>query len=321
MRYRLLGDTGLTVSEIGFGAWGIGGLTAGETSYGATDDKTSLAALACAFDCGITFYDTSNAYGDGRSEALIGAVFANRRDRVVIATKAGIAAFDRPPDFSPGYLRRSLDDSLRRLRTDYVDVLQLHNPAPDLLRGRPEILDCLRDLQRAGKIRSFGASVKSPAEALPLIRDCRVPIVQANLNMLDIRAFDSGLFDRAREHRVGVIARTPLCFGFLSGAVTRETDFPPGDHRRAWPRAQIEQWIAGADAVHRAITGPVTQSKTQTALRFCLSFAGVSTVIPGMLTPVEVAENAAASDQGPVPQSAIDRVLEINRRASFLARA
>ena len=321
MRYRLLGDTGLTVSEIGFGAWGIGGLTAGETSYGATDDKTSLAALACAFDCGITFYDTSNAYGDGRSEALIGAAFANRRDRVVIATKAGIAAFDRPPDFSPDYLRRSLDDSLRRLRTDYVDVLQLHNPAPDLLRGRPEILDCLRDLQRAGKIRSFGTSVKSPAEALPLMRDCRVPIVQANLNMLDIRAFDSGLFDRAREHRVGVIARTPLCFGFLSGAVTRGTDFPPGDHRRAWPRAQIEQWIAGADAVHRAITGPVTQSKTQTALRFCLSFAGVSTVIPGMLTPEEVAENAAASDQGPVPQSAIDRVLEINRQARFLARA
>src|SRR5215203_5260822 len=126
MKYRALGRTGLTVSEIGFGAWGIGGRTVGQTSYGDTDDATSLAALGRALDRGITFFDTSSAYGNGHSEALIGRAFASSRQRVVIATKAGYEAWDRPPDFSAAAIVASAESSLARLRTDYIDLFQLH---------------------------------------------------------------------------------------------------------------------------------------------------------------------------------------------------
>src|SRR5215472_7737118 len=139
MNYRPLGRTGLIVSEIGFGAWGIGGRTVEQTSYGDTDDGVSLAALARALDRGITFFDTASAYGDGHSEELLGVALAPHRDRVVIATKAGYTRFDQPPDYAAQPLRRSLEASLRRLRSDHVDLLQLHNPSLDMLTARPEI--------------------------------------------------------------------------------------------------------------------------------------------------------------------------------------
>jgi aryl-alcohol dehydrogenase-like predicted oxidoreductase len=317
MKYRPLGRTGVTVSEIGFGAWGIGGRTAGETSYGATDDARSCAALERAFELGITFYDTSNVYGDGHSEALIGEVFAHRRERVVIATKAGLARYDAPPDFSPGALRRSLDESLARLRTNYVDLFQLHNPPPDLYRRQPESYAALQELVRDGKVRSFGVSVKTPAEALAMLKEHIVPVVQVNFNMLDIRALDSGLLERAARAGVGLIARTPLSFGFLSGAVTQETRFPEGDHRRRWPQPQIERWIEGAAALNEAAGQGPSEPPSQVALRFCLSFRGVSTVIPGILSPEEAEQNARASAAGALSDAARDRVVALNRRESF----
>ena len=127
MKYRPLGKTGLIVSEIGFGAWGIGGRTVGTTSYGDTDDAMSLAALRRARECGISFFDTSAAYGNGHSEELIGQAFEGSRTSIVIATKAGYDSWDRPPDFSPAAITVSAEASLRRLRTDYIDLLQLHN--------------------------------------------------------------------------------------------------------------------------------------------------------------------------------------------------
>jgi len=133
MNYRSLGRTGLVVSEIGFGAWGIGGRTVSQTSYGDTDDRTSLAALARAHDCGITFFDTSAAYGNGHSEELIGEALAGVRHKAVLATKAGYEAWDRPPDFSAAAIVASTERSLGRLRTDYLDLLLLHNAPLDVL--------------------------------------------------------------------------------------------------------------------------------------------------------------------------------------------
>ena len=133
MNYRSLGRTGLVVSEIGFGAWGIGGRTVSQTSYGDTDDRTSLAALARAQDCGITFFDTSAAYGNGHSEELIGEALAGVRHEAVLATKAGYEAWDQPPDFSAAAIVASTERSLARLRTDYVDLLLLHNAPLDTL--------------------------------------------------------------------------------------------------------------------------------------------------------------------------------------------
>src|ERR1041384_5899737 len=127
MRSRALGRA-LTVSEIGFGAWGIGGATPGATSYGATDDRVSLRAIEKALDLGITFFDTSNVYGYGHSEELLGQVLAGRRAQAVIATKAGLVRYGDPVDLSPDAIRTSLEQSLCRLRTDRVDLLLLHNP-------------------------------------------------------------------------------------------------------------------------------------------------------------------------------------------------
>jgi len=316
VKYRPLGETGLTVSEIGFGAWGIGGRTSGTTSYGDTDDRTSLAALGRALDSGITFFDTSAAYGDGHSEALIGRAFGGCRDKVVIATKAGYESWDRPPDFSADAVVASTEKSLARLRSDYVDLLQLHNPTSEVL-GDERLREALARLKAAGKIRAWGVSAKSPTEALEALTKFDAPVVQANFNMMDVRVIDSGLLALVAQRGAGVIGRTPLCFGFLSGTITRETAFPEGDHRLGWSRAQLDNWIDGAAELLTAVGAQPGREGAHAALRFCLAQPALSTTIPGILTTAEAEENAAASGLGPLPPAAVAAVLDINKRRQF----
>lgn len=319
MNYRRLGRTGLVVSEVGFGAWGIGGQTDGLTSYGKTDDAVSLAALRRALDAGITFVDTSCVYGYGHSEELIGEAFKHDRDRVVIATKTGYTKWTDQSDFSPEVIRQSLDMSLQRLKSDYVDLLQLHNPKPSVVND-PAVSGVLNDIVRAGKARAWGVSMRSPAEALEIMQHPDVGSVQVNLNMMDVRAVDSGLLDAAAEKDIGIIARTPLCFGFLTGTITKDTVFPPGDHRNGWSPAQIQRWIEGANDLHTAAAAP-GDTHVQVALRFCLSFPSVASVIPGILTPAEIDENASAGMLGPLPPEALEAILTINRQQSFFVTA
>ncbi|MFO1084483.1 MAG: aldo/keto reductase [Reyranellaceae bacterium] len=320
MNYRALGRTGIVVSEIGFGAWGIGGRTVAETSYGDTDDLTSLAALARARECGITFFDTSAAYGDGHSEELIGDAFHACRSDVVLATKAGYDSWNRPPDFSPEAIVASTERSLRRLRTDYVDLLLLHNPPSDILRSG-EIREVFARLLDSGKILAWGASTKSPGDALTALRSTDIPVIQANFNMMDVRALTGGLFEALEGLGTGFIARTPLCFGFLSGTIRHDTNFPPGDHRLGWSPAQLANWIDGARDLLDVIGAEPGTSGVQAALRFCLSFREVSSTIPGILTPAEADQDAAASALGSLPQRALDAVLEINRNRQFFVAA
>jgi aryl-alcohol dehydrogenase-like predicted oxidoreductase len=316
VKYRALGRTGLSVSEIGFGAWGIGGRTSGTTSYGDTDDRTSLAALARALERGITFFDTSAAYGNGHSETLIGQAFAGRRDKVMIATKAGYDSWDRPPDFSADAVVASVEKSLARLRSDYIDLLQLHNPPAEALRDE-HLRAVLARLQADGKIRTWGVSAKSPAEAIEALAEFDAPVIQANFNMMDVRALESGLLAETERRGAGFVSRTPLCFGFLSGTIGRDTAFPVGDHRLGWSRAQLDNWIDGANDLLQAVGAPPGAAGAQAALRFCLAFPAVSTVIPGILTPEEADQNAAASVAGRLPAAAVDAVLAINRRRQF----
>ncbi len=319
MNYRRLGHSGIEVSEIGFGAWGIGGATEGLTSYGVTDDAVSAAALRRAYEAGITFFDTSSVYGYGHSESLIGREFRAFRDRVVIATKAGFTHWNSRPDFSPETIVHSCEQSLLRLRSDYVDILQLHNPDPATI-SREDVIAALERLVRQGKTRAWGLSMRSPQDALAALQGARPAVLQVNLNMMDVRAVECGLLDAASERGIGIIARTPLCFGFLSGAVRPDTVFPPGDHRLGWKPEQIKAWCAGADSVMEAVPRPPGSTPAQAALRFCLSFEAVSTVIPGMLKPAEVDENAAASRLGPLPAPAVEAVLQLNRTHQFFVR-
>jgi aryl-alcohol dehydrogenase-like predicted oxidoreductase len=319
MRHRPLGRTGLEVSEIGFGAWGIGGTTPGATSYGATSDDESRRALERALERGIDFFDTSGVYGAGHSERLIGEVLGARRARVVLATKAGRGDYLSPADFSPDAIRRSLDASTARLRTDWVDLLQLHNPPVKQMRPDDPALETMRSLQREGRIRAFGISVADPIEARIAIEELGAPVLQLNLNLLDQRPFDDGVLDLAARHGCGIIARTPLCFGVLTGAVDEATRFAPDDHRSVWPREQIDRWVEASRSFVARVARRDVQTPAQIALRFCLSSPAVAATIPGMLTCEQVDENASASDLGPLPSGDFDALRELyaSRRDSL----
>ena len=180
--------------------------------------------------------------------------------------------------------------------------------------------EALAGLEAAGNIRAWGFSARSPAEAIAAVTELDAPVVQANFNMMDVRAAESGLLDEARRHEAGLIGRTPLCFGFLSGAISRDTVFPPGDHRHGWSMAQLANWIEGASELLAAIGADPGTSGAQSALRFCLAFPEISSVIPGILRPAEAEDNAAASDLGPLPERAVRAVLEINRRRQFFVK-
>ena len=141
MKYRELGRSGLKVSELGFGTWGIGGNQNGAIGYGPTDDDESIAALETAFDQGINFFDTSDLYGFGKSESLLGKAFSHRRDRVIIASKFGFKNFDGNQDFSPGYMRKALESSLQRLNSSYIDLYQLHSPPTAIVENSDLIIN------------------------------------------------------------------------------------------------------------------------------------------------------------------------------------
>jgi aryl-alcohol dehydrogenase-like predicted oxidoreductase len=315
MNYCSLGKTSIQISEIGFGAWGIGGMTPGASSYGPTDDDTSCRALSCALDNGITFYDTSNAYGDGHSERLIGTTFNKTRDQVIIATKVGLLKYGVPLNFSTQAITTSLNQSLGRLKTDYVDLLQLHNPPPDVMENGDKILDCIDRLKSEGKIRAFGVSAQTPEHGLLAIKYLKPEALQVNFNMLDRRAVECGLMELAQGTQTSLVARTPLCFGFLSGTIVKNTQFESWDHRSRWPQEQVNAWVEGAEALLDCRKHEPIQTKPQFAMRFCLSFPQISTVIPGMMTEKEVLDNIRVSKLGPltaVEMESLDKVYQEN---------
>ena len=320
MKYRKLGDTGLEVSEIGFGAWGIGGLTEGATSYGPTSDDDSRLALRAAFDAGITFYDTSDIYGNGHSETLLGESFKHKRHEVVLGSKVGYLRHGGDQDFSSRHIRASLERSLKRLQTDYLDLYQLHSPAIGMLRGDNEVLATMRDLQLEGKIRAFGISTRSPDEGLAAVQEFGFKSIQANLNLLDQRAVSNGLLDFCRKEQSGFVCRTPLCFGFLSGRFDTTVTFDDRDHRSTWHPDQIKLWSGAWRIFWNAALNLTGQTPTQLAIRFCLSLGGISTVIPGMVGVVEVAENIVASDLLPFTPSELQYIHDLYLKNEFFLR-
>jgi aryl-alcohol dehydrogenase-like predicted oxidoreductase len=293
MKYRTLGKTGLKVSEVGFGAWAIGGNAFGN-SYGPTDDKTSVDAVKKALDLGCNFFDTADAYGHGHSEELLGQALKDRRTGVIIATKAGADFYHDPPrmNFSPDYLAFALGKSLERLQTDIVDLYQLHNPPIHLLRNG-KIFEGLEKLVDSGKIRHYGISIHDPEEGILAIRNGRPSTIQVVFNILRQEAKNK-LFDAARENNVAIIAREPLSNGFLSGKITADSTFPPGDIRFNFPRNYFHSLVKATQQLKFLQSGARTLA--QASLRFILDHREVATVIPGAKTPEQVEEDLRASE-------------------------
>lgn len=316
MNLRPLGNTGIRVSEIGFGAWGIGGNVGGAVAYGATDDRASEAALRRAVELGVNFFDTAAFYGCGHSETLLGRALAEVRDHVLLATKVGFVDTAGQQDFSPSHLRESLEGSLVRLRTDRVDLYQLHSPPVAVLEADLRIVTTMESLVREGKARTWGISVRNPDEGRQALERWTVPCLQLNLNLLDQRALESGLLDLCAARGVGVIGRTPLCFGFLTGRY-EDIQFAADDHRRNWPPEQVRRWGDAWRLFADRLMERQRQTPAQLALRFCLSHPAVSTVIPGMLTTAHVEENVAASALGPLSPDDLRTVAEIYHGNTF----
>lgn len=317
MKYRDLGKTGIKVSEIGFGAWEIGGLTEGATSYGETDDKESKKALIKAYEKGINFFDTSNVYGNGHSEELLGETFENLREGVVIASKVGLLRHNGPQDFTPEYIIKSLDSTLKRLRTDYLDLYQLHSPPIKILYEMPEIINTLSKLKEKGKIKAFGISARSPEEGIIAATKYPLDSIQINFNLIDQRAVESGFMNICDKKGIGIIGRTPLCFGFLSGKYEKDYKFSPDDHRSTWFKEQREIWANAYTLFLEAVDKNINQTNAQIALRYCLSYNPISVIIPGMLNEKEVIENAHASDLGALKKHEISKLENIFKENTF----
>ncbi|MBI3951956.1 MAG: aldo/keto reductase [Acidobacteria bacterium] len=299
MEYRTLGRTRLRVSEIGLGAWAIGGpstLGGRPIGWGETDDATSLRTLEACLDVGINFIDTADVYGSGHSEELVGQAFKGKRDRVIIATKVGNR--DTPErgwfkDFSRKWVREAVEASLRRLQTDYIDLYQLHSPDRDF-HYTPEVFDVFEELKQAGKIRYYDVSVGLWQHGISVIETGRGDALQVLFNLLQ-REAATGLFPLTQRHYIGIIVRVPLASGFLTGKFTAETRFPPNDHRSKYSPEQIREIVGRVERI-KAAAQTLNKPLAQIALQYCLSHPAVSTVIAGAKTPEQLRQNAAASD-------------------------
>ena len=266
MRYRLLGKTGLRVSEIGFGAWAIGGpfeVAGVPLGWSNTSDDDSLAAIRRARDLGVNFFDTSDIYGLGRSESLLGIVLSRNREKSIISTKVGnvrTAAGEFRKDFSKKHIFYAIDGSLKRLRTDYVDLYQVHNPTISDLENE-EVQEAMEQLQEWGKIRFWGVSVATPQDGLEVMRRGWGYTLQVLYNIINQQPAEQ-LLPMAKQKNFGIIARVPLASGLLSGKYTAETVFGTNDVRQNFltPRrlveamekiAEVKGIVSGRDPITR----------------------------------------------------------------------
>jgi aryl-alcohol dehydrogenase-like predicted oxidoreductase len=300
MQYRELGKTGIRVSTVGFGAWAIGGASEASGAplgWGRTSDDESLAAIRRAREAGVTFFDTADSYGFGRSESLLGIVLSRYRQDVVIATKVGVvrtANGDLRKDFSRQHIFHAVDGSLKRLRTDYIDLYQAHNPTLDDLR-RDEIQDAMDRLQDAGKIRFWGVSVSTPEEGIEIINNGWGHALQVLYNVLN-QAPAAELFPLAKEKDYGVIARVPLASGLLSGKFRTDSVFASDDVRQNFLSGRrLEEALQRVDEV-KSIIGGTAPSLAVGAIRFALANDAVSTTIPGARNVRQVEINVAGAD-------------------------
>jgi aryl-alcohol dehydrogenase-like predicted oxidoreductase len=321
MRFRPFGKHGFNCSEIGFGAWAIGG------SWGAQSDADSLAALHRALDLGVNFIDTAAGYGNGRSERLIGQILreraaAGKTEKVFVATKTPPAAgawppspYDRADDrYSESYVRESVAERLANLGTDKIDLLQLHTWTRAWNRN-PTPFKLLRSLQREGLIGLIGISTPEQDQnsVIDLMRGGWVDAVQVIYNLFEQEPA-AELLDVAKECGVGVIVRVAFDEGALTGKFTKATKFTPDDFRAKYFEGdRIERVIAHADEIKKDLAGS-GYTLPQAALKWVLAHPAVSTVIPGIRNVAQADANCGVSDLPAMPEALATKLRRHNWR-------
>jgi aryl-alcohol dehydrogenase-like predicted oxidoreductase len=298
MEQRTLGKTGRDVSVVGLGTWQLG------ADWGNVDPAQARAVLAASAEAGVTFFDTADVYGDGRSEQAIGAFLADNPGLdITVATKMGRRMDQQPENYNLANFRQWVDRSRRNLRTDTLDLVQLHCP-PTAVYSNAEVYDALDTLVSEGAIRNYGVSVERTDEALEAIRHEGTASVQIILNAFRLKPLDAVL-PAAKAAGVGIIARVPLASGLLSGKYSKETSFPENDHRnynRAGDSFDVGETFSGVDyelglkavAEFEQLV-PEGAATAQAAIAWIIAQEGVTSVIPGARNVEQAKSNAAAA--------------------------
>jgi len=318
MRYRTLGRTGWEVSEIGFGAWGIG-----KHMWVGADDEESMRALHRAVDQGVNFIDTALAYGVGYSENLVGRFVKERSERIYVATKVPPKNRIWPSKgtldevFPPEYVIECAETSLANLGVNTLDLLQLHVwDARWFADSRWfEPLDSLR---RQGKIRYFGISINDhdPDSALDIVGSGKIDTVQVIYNIFDQKPEDR-LFPLCQQKNVGVIARVPFDEGALTGSISPDTSFPSGDWRNDYFRGDRKRQVHDRVEKLKGFLDTEAGALPDLALKFCLHHPAVGTVIPGMRKTSHVDANIAVTNTPPLSAHLVDRLREHRWEKNF----
>jgi aryl-alcohol dehydrogenase-like predicted oxidoreductase len=327
MRYRKLADTDVTLSEVGFGVW-----TVAAGWWGDFTDDQAADLLRRALDLGITYFDTADTYGNGRGETNLTEAFKGRRDKVVIGSKFGYDFYsnpdlnrgqrERPHDWSPKFVRFALEQSLKRLDTDYIDLWMLHNPRMDAVR-RDDLFALLEQLKSEGKIRAYGASL-GPAIAGTehgdeVLKTRKIDALQIIYNVLEqdpARRF----LPLARERNVGLLVRVPHSSGMLEGKYTADTVFPPSDHRSHRPRSWLTEGLQKIETL-RFLHEDRGMTLGQAALKWVLADPIVTSAQPNIYDLEQLEEFAAAPDLPDLTPDDLERIRALYTRNFDLAPA
>ena len=309
MEYRTLGKSGFRISAVGFGTWGIGGW------WGTKNDPLAIESIEKAIKEGINFFDTALVYGDGHSEKLLGKVLRKHRDKVIVATKIPPKNFEWPAGaktpiketFPKKWMTECTEKSLRNLGFDYVDLQQLH-VWTDSWVDEADWQEGYAELRKRGLIRFFGVSVNdhAPETALKIVGSRKIDSVQVIYNLFD-QSSKHELFPLCRQNNVGVIARVPFDEGSLTGKLTLQTKFPPGDWREKYFKGErLKETVKRVEQL-KELLAEYQETLPDAALRFCLTDPAVSTVIPGMRKPEHLVANSQLSFR-PVCSELLERL-------------
>jgi len=289
MEYRTLDKSGLKVSEIGFGAWAIGG-----DAWGPVEDQQSIQAMNHAFELGVNFFDTADVYGNGHSEELVKELIKDKRDQIILSTKGGLMGHTRKPEpiyDRPEKVIKAFEDSLQRLGTDYIDVYFCHIWW-HVEQETEAFLEAFDQLKQAGKVKAVGVSTDNFDYLKTFNRHHSIDVLQVEYSILN-RAAENEILPYCQEENIGVIVRGPLQKGLLTGKFTKETVFTGNDVRQHWDRKWFEEQVEKIEKLKNLEREDRTLG--QLALQFVLSHPAVSTAIPGAKTTDQVNQNVGAS--------------------------
>jgi aryl-alcohol dehydrogenase-like predicted oxidoreductase len=335
MEYRNFGDTDLQASVVGFGVW-----TVSTRMWGVTDEDVRKNLLRRAFELGVTFYDTADVYGDGLGETILRDTLGAHRDEIVLATKFGYDFYtspgeqpgqrERPHDWSPAFVRRACEESLKRLGTDRIDLYQMHNPRLDALT-QDDLFATLEDLKAAGKIRHYGAAlgpaidIRQAEEGAAAFRKRHMTSVQIIYNLLE-QMLGPDVFRAARETGGGVMVRVPHASGLLEGVYTNETEFAPGDHRnfRVNTSEKRRQWLDDGlkkvEALDFLVRG-TGRTLGQAALQFLWSEPTLACALPNIYDLKQLKEFCDAPDAPPLTPEELSQLRDLYAQDFGLASA